>query len=39
MRKIESVLVDNFLELKKELTHSFELLNKSFKKRDIHSNF
>ena len=34
MRKIESVLVDNFLELKKELTHSFELLNKSFKKRE-----
>ena len=34
MRKIESVLVDNFLELKKELTHSLELLNKSFKKRE-----
>jgi len=34
MRKIESVLVDNFLELKKELTHSLEFLAKNFKKRE-----
>jgi hypothetical protein len=34
MRKIESVSVNNFLELKKELTNSLEFLDKNFKKRE-----
>jgi hypothetical protein len=34
MRKIESVSVNNFLELKKELTNSLEFLDKNFEKRE-----